>query len=296
MMDPSRRPEAENSSDPPPFTPARALVWMLGSFLTMVLGALIYLGIDPNAGSDLVGLGIVSAASFLLMSAFLISRYPGGARLSEPLGARVSHPLAVVVGLLIGLAAKIPAEQLNHWIEQVLPRSAEETARFAEMFHAQDSLHAAALFLVIAVLVPISEEVFFRGAVYGALRRSKTPELPAALVTALGFTFCHADMRQLLPILLMAFLLGALRTLSGSLLPGIAAHIGFNGLAIVGATYELFPGVQELSLGLRWGASGALVGLLGALGFLVGRHPRARASRQVEMLEARESSLGRAGG
>lgn len=296
MTDPIRRPESEDSVGPPPFTPVRALVWMLGSFLTMVLGALIYLGMDPGAGSDLVGLGIVSAASFLLVSALLISRYPGGERLSEPLGARASHPLALLVGLLIGLAAKIPAEQLNYWIEQVLPRSPEESARFAEMFRAQSALHAAALFLVIAVLVPISEEIFFRGAVYGALRRSKTPEFQAALVTALGFTFCHADVRQLLPILLMAFLLGALRTLSGSLLPGIFAHIAFNALAILGATYEVFPDVEELSWSVRLGSTGALVVLIFALGYLVGTHPRSRAARQIEMLKAPGSSPERAGG
>lgn len=269
---------------------------MLGSFLMMVLGALIYLGMDPDGGSDLVGLGIVSAAAFLLTSALLISRYPGGTRLSEPLGARASHPLAAMIGLLIGLSAKIPAEQLNYWIERVLPRTPEENARFAELFRAQSSLHAAALFFVIAVLVPISEEIFFRGAVYGALRRSKTPEFSAALVTALGFTFCHADVRQLLPILLMAFLLGALRTFSGSLWPGIFAHIAFNGLAIIGATYEILPELQDLSWGVRMISTLVLVALILALRFLIGNHPRARASRQIEMLEVPDSSFRSVGG
>jgi membrane protease YdiL (CAAX protease family) len=163
MTAPFRRPESEGVPASLPFTLARAFVWMIGSFFVMVLGAVIYLAIDPDAGSDLVGLGIVSAASFLLMSAFLISRYPGGAHLSEPLGARASHPLAILIGLLMGLAAKIPAEQLNSFIERLAPRSAEETARFAELFRAESSLHAAALLVVIAVLVPISEEIFFRG-------------------------------------------------------------------------------------------------------------------------------------
>lgn len=295
MMDPSRRPESQDSL-PPPFTPARALAWMLGSFLTMVVGAVVYLGMDPDAGTDLVGLGIVSAASFLLMSALLISRYPGGERLSEPLGVRGSHPLAVGVGLLIGLSAKIPAEQLNHWIERFAPRSPEENERFAEMFRAETSLHAAVLFFVIAVLVPVAEEIFFRGAVYGALRRSKTAELRAAFVTALGFAFCHADLRQLFPILLMAFLLGALRTLSGSLLPGIAAHIGFNGLAIAVATYEILPEVSELSRGVRFGSAGALVGLLLMLVFVIGKHPRARAARELETAQVSAAPLGGAGG
>ncbi len=263
-------------------------MWMLSAFLTMVFGALIYFGFDPEASRDLVGLGIVSAASFLFMSALLIGRYPGGARLSEPLGIRTTHPMALVVGLLIGLCAKVPAEQLNLWIERAVPRTAEEDARLLEMFHAESSLHAAALFLVIAVLVPISEEVFFRGAVYGALRRSRTQERSAALVTALGFTFCHADIRQLLPILFVAALLGALRTLSGSLLPSIAAHVGFNAVAILGATYGLLPDVEGISPPLRWAASAGLILLVLVLVFLVGRHPRALASREVESLDASE--------
>lgn len=295
MTDPSRRPESEDSW-PLPFTPARALLWMLGAFLTMVFGAVLYLGMAPDAGTDLVGLGIVSAASFLLMSALLISRYPGGERLSEPLGARRSHPGAVVLGLLVGLSAKIPAEQLNLALERLSPRTPEENERLAQMFQAESALHGAALFLVIAVLVPVSEEIFFRGAIYGALRRSQTPEFAAALVTALGFAFCHADVRQLLPILLMAFLLGALRTLSGSLLPGIAAHIGFNGLAILGATYELLPEVSEVSGQVKLGSTGLLVGLVFFLVLVVGRHPRARAAREVEAVPVSIAPLGGANG
>lgn len=269
---------------------------MLSAFLAMILGALVYFGIDPDAAGDLVGLGIVSAASFLFMSALLIGRYPGGPKLSQPLGVRKTHPLALVVGLLIGLFAKVPAEQLNIWIERAAPRTAEEDARLMEMFQADSSFHAAALFFVIAIIVPISEEVFFRGAIYGALRRSQTPERHAALVTALGFTFCHADVRQLLPILLVAFLLGALRTLSGSLLPSIAAHVGFNAVAILGATYGLLPDVEKLPGGLRWAASAILLGLLFMLVFLVGRHPRALASREVEMFDPSELSVEGAGG
>lgn len=265
---------------------------MLGAFLSMVFGAVLYLGMVPDAGTDLVGLGIVSAASFLLMSALLISRYPGGEHLSEPLGVRRSHPGAIGLGLLVGLAAKIPAEQLNLVIERFLPRTPEETERLSEMFRAESSLHRAALFLVIAVLVPISEEIFFRGAIYGALRRSKTPEFSAALVTALGFAFCHADARQLLPILLMASLLGALRTLSGSLLPGIAAHIGFNGMAILGATYEILPEVSELPSSVKIASAGVLLVLILALVFVIGRHPRACKAREVEAMPATVSSPG----
>jgi membrane protease YdiL (CAAX protease family) len=282
MMDPYRPPDQGDESPRAPFTPVRAMAWMAGSFLLMVLFAVVYFYFNEQAASDLVGLGIVSAASFLLMSAFLIGRYPGGLRLAEPLGVRSSHPLAVFLGLLVGLSAKVPAEQISHYIDAVWPRSEEEVARIAAMFEGHSALHRLALFFVIALLVPIAEEIFFRGAVYGALRRSKTSEYQAALVTALGFTLCHADVRQLVPILFVALLLGALRTFSGSLLPGLAAHVGFNGAAILGATYELLPEVHELSLEVRVAATGALGLLLYLLITMVGKHPRAQAARREE--------------
>jgi len=55
----------------------------------------------------------------------------------------------------------------------------------------------------------------------------------ALLVTSLGFTLSHFDLRSWLPILLVALVLGMLRLYSGSLLCGLFAHVGFNSFSLL---------------------------------------------------------------
>lgn len=270
------------ASEPQEFTAVRAFLWMLGSFFLMIFFALIYLAINPEAQRDLVGLGIVSAASFTLMSAHLLARYPAGPKAAHGLGFRPTHAAAPLLGLLLGITAKVPAEQVRAWIDRVFPLSPEEAAAMAELFQAETAVHKASLLIVAAVIVPIAEEVFFRGAVYGALRRSRVSEAMAVAVTAAGFTLVHSDPHQMLPLLMVAFLLGYLRSRSGSLLPSIFAHAGFNGAAILGVTYGLIPDLEQLSVTQRVMVTGAHLVLLLLFLTLVAKNPRASSSRSDE--------------
>jgi membrane protease YdiL (CAAX protease family) len=277
--------EAEFESRPL-FTPARALAWMFGAFLFMILLVVFYVSLNPEAQGDLVTMGVVSVIAFLLMTVHLIGKYPAGPQLAHALGVRPTHPAALLLGLGIGLCAKVPAEQLNYWIETWAPRSEEENLALEAMFQAKSSLHAGALLLVIAGMVPIAEEIFFRGAIYGALRRSKTQEVRALLVTAGGFAVCHGDLRQLVPLFVVALMLGALRTYTGSLLPGILAHVGFNAVAVLTVTFGLAPQFEALGPSFRVAVTLALMFLLAVLVRVVGRDPRALTSRAEEMLVA----------
>src|SRR5690606_37608985 len=190
----------------------------------------------------------VSTASFVLMAANLLGRYPGGPSALHSLGIRSNVRGSFIWGLLLGVTATVPAEQVRSWVDVFFPLTAEEHAAYARLFQAESSLHAATMLFVVALMVPLAEEVFFRGAVYGALRRSRVEETSAVAVTAVGFTLCHADLRQMPALILVALLLGVLRSRSGSLVPAIGAHMGFNGAAIVGVTYERLPELDALSI------------------------------------------------
>jgi hypothetical protein len=59
--------------------------------------------------------------------------------------------------------------------------------------------------------------------------------------------------------------------------------MGFNGVAILSATYQLLPALDELSVQFRLGATAALLGLVYYLVLQVGRHPLAQEARALEM-------------
>jgi membrane protease YdiL (CAAX protease family) len=96
-----------------------------------------------------------------------------------------------------------------------------------------------AVCVLVTVIAPIAEEVFFRGYFYGALRNWRGP-WPAALLTGLVFGAIHggsADAVFLVPLAILGVMLCVVREQTGSLLPCIALHTFNNGLAF-GVTEE----------------------------------------------------------
>lgn len=105
-----------------------------------------------------------------------------------------------------------------------------------------------AVCVLVTVIAPIAEEVFFRGYFYGALRNWRGP-WPAALLTGIVFGGIHAGSAEavlLVPLAILGFMLCVVREQTGSLLPCIALHAINNALAF-GITQE-WPGGATLLL------------------------------------------------
>ena len=89
--------------------------------------------------------------------------------------------------------------------------------------------------LLIVILAPISEEICFRGMLYGGLR-TKLPVLPAALIGGLVFGGLHAltGITAVPPLIVFGFLLCLLYEKTGSIVPGIVLHMLNNSVALLG--------------------------------------------------------------
>jgi CAAX protease family protein len=88
--------------------------------------------------------------------------------------------------------------------------------------------------LLIVVAAPISEEVCFRGMLYGGLRE-KLPRLAAALISGLIFGGLHAltGLTAVPPLIVFGFLLSLLYERTGSIVPGIILHMLNNSVALL---------------------------------------------------------------
>jgi membrane protease YdiL (CAAX protease family) len=89
--------------------------------------------------------------------------------------------------------------------------------------------------LLIAIAAPVSEEICFRGMLFGGLRRS-LPRLAAALVSALIFGGLHAltGLSAVPPLIAFGFILALLYEKTGSIVPGIILHMLNNSVALIG--------------------------------------------------------------
>ncbi len=106
-------------------------------------------------------------------------------------------------------------------------------------------LQAASL-IVVSTVVPIAEELIFRGALYNALLAHAPANTPAwrqhlvpFTIVALTFAAIHLlagfeTGAALLQIALLSMFLTALRTITGSVKASIVAHLAWNLLAAVG--------------------------------------------------------------
>jgi membrane protease YdiL (CAAX protease family)/uncharacterized RDD family membrane protein YckC len=95
-------------------------------------------------------------------------------------------------------------------------------------------LAAIPVVALIAVVVPIAEEIFFRGMLFGGLRR-RLSRIPAAAISALVFGALHATtgLSAVPPLIAFGFVLALLYERTGSLVPGMIAHALNNSLALI---------------------------------------------------------------
>jgi uncharacterized protein len=138
--------------------------------------------------------------------------------------------------------------------------------------HSTAALIGASIF--VCVVAPIAEEFFFRGFVFGALRRLNITVAGrdlsvwlAAVVTGILFGAVHlssAPIQYLIPLGFLGFVLCLVRWKTGSLYPCIALHSANNALAL-GVNQLGWNGAEIVGLILgAWLVVAAITGPLGA--------------------------------
>ncbi len=141
----------------------------------------------------------------------------------------------VVLPLSAGLETGVQWALAHHWIPlesalREMSRDADAVTYIAEIRRSPVAMAIA--FLLIGLLAPVAEEVFFRGFAYRALRE-RFGVTAGILLSGLLFAAIHGNPLALLPLWAIGALLAVLRERTGSLLAPIALHCANNSLAIL---------------------------------------------------------------
>jgi membrane protease YdiL (CAAX protease family) len=125
----------------------------------------------------------------------------------------------------------------------------------------------------VCAIAPMAEETFFRGFLFGGLRRLHATvggrELGpwiAAVITGIVFGLAHYDSAQpefLIPLGFLGFVLCLVRWRTGSLYPGMALHSANNSLALGVQLHWSVVAIVGLVLG-SWAVIASLAWPLGA--------------------------------
>ena len=205
--------------------------WSLRQVLLVVLGVnVILLGLDylgltkADTITSFFWLGLINVVVYC-GGIYLFIRYKAGGtwadlglrgkRLHLILGAISGLLLAAIVLLLGVLVIRLVGKQPE-------PQTVQDVASQA------GSLWQAGLFILTgSILVPVKEEVLFRGFLYPALRNKLGITL-GIVVTSVIFALVHGDLIRALPLLIGGIALNVLYQRTGSLFPGIIAHGVWN--------------------------------------------------------------------
>ena len=169
-----------------------------------------YLGAVVFAGSK--GRGVITDFG-LRMRAF-----------DAPLGLA----LGIFCQLLVLPLLYAPIFFLTGSDKEALSRPAEQLAE------GTDGTFSWLLFaLLVGILAPVVEELFYRGLLLKALEKRRMPVWAAVLVSSIIFAGMHMQTLQFPGLLLVGLVAGTLTAITGRLGPAIWLHIGFNMTTVV---------------------------------------------------------------
>jgi len=122
------------------------------------------------------------------------------------------------------------------------PRAGEADAMIRFLVANQSAWARIVAGILVVVIAPVTEELIFRGLLYGVVRRYGG-RMAAIFTTSLLFAAIHSNFAVMLPLFLLAVGLALAYELTGSLWTPIVMHTAFNAISF--ALIVFFPGVLE---------------------------------------------------
>ncbi|TLD71918.1 CPBP family intramembrane metalloprotease [Phragmitibacter flavus] len=197
-------------------------------------------GPEETMEMESFAIGMFVGSMFFLLLGLMLVAYMSVLRGMNPtemfglrsISVKSAFGLAAVwiVGVVVVMALIVAAVYAVALGGQLPDESPQEVV---EMFRKMDGWMMRGLVVIAAVLVaPLTEELIFRGFLYGVTKRF-TERWFAVLLTALLFATVHNHVGSLLPLFLLGVGFAVAYEATGSLLVPIFMHMIFNGFNVV---------------------------------------------------------------
>jgi membrane protease YdiL (CAAX protease family) len=184
--------------------------------------------IDLKAIESALGL---YASIILFVVGFLVFRNMNPI---DAFGLRWTSWLQGFVAVILCLALVLPPIYAAQWVGYSLAGPQTEPQPIVSFLIEHQSLRDRLSVILIAVVAaPLTEELIFRGCLYGFLRQTGGRFLAIA-VTSVLFALIHGHIPSLAGLVILAVGLSLLYEKTGSLWAPILLHAAFNGLSIYG--------------------------------------------------------------
>lgn len=134
-------------------------------------------------------------------------------------------------GVAGGLAVKAASDAATYVESLFVPRIQENNPLVTNPDAFSNPVVLALLFVSVALVAPLAEELFYRGMLFGMLRRRGF--WVAAIVSSVLFGAAHLTLTLFLPLTLTGFGLAVIYERAKTLWAPTLAHAVFNGVALL---------------------------------------------------------------
>lgn len=172
---------------------------------------------------------VIVATPPLFMGVILTSSVRATFRLRWP--GWLAIPLAILLAVALHPLSLEFAARISHFF----PPLPNDVAKIMQSI-SSDQISWWVPFLAFAVAPAICEELAFRGFLLSGFLRSGREKL-AIVLSALTFGIIHMIPQQVLNASLLGLVIGLIAVRTGSLFPGIAFHLVYNGLELARNRY-----------------------------------------------------------
>lgn len=208
--------------------PFEATLWAFASVVLLVVLLRAVAVASGDLGRDSAMFSLCQAVAYLAVLVGIQTVYFPRARLGPVLGTRPGRWVFFPIALLLGVAIHPPADAIYEAALARWPTTTPAESIVRQLAQMPPWRKVAAGIGLVA-LTPLLEEMLFRGALFGALRR-RHDAVTTVVVTSLLFAFVHIEPQLMLPIAMVGAALAFLRFASGSVWPGVVLHMTFNGV------------------------------------------------------------------
>ena len=214
--------------------------WVIVYIVSILWGAMVVIA-TGHAGEDFdeLPLGIVALAQLGLSAGFFlvpwaVTKVKGNGLVAD-LGVRARWE-DLWKGGLAGIATQVVVIPLVYWpLLELLDKGVSDLEGPAQELtdRANGPLDVVLLVLIVGVLAPIFEEIFYRGLLQRSFLKRGLPPVLAIGTTSLLFAATHFQLLQLPGLAIAGAVFGTLAYRADRLGPAITAHLTFNMVTVI---------------------------------------------------------------
>jgi membrane protease YdiL (CAAX protease family) len=200
----------------------------------------------PGAFVDVVTVATCKLLAYSVVLFALLRVHEPESSIRHLLALRRPPAVLVFLGALVGCGLSPAAMWLDGVFSKRFPPSQAELDAYERIFDAPTPGKKIALLLALVVVMPVCDELFFRGALFTPLKRGRRAESVILATAAYDTLLGGASAREIASVLVTALAISWMRAVSGSVFPSVAARVVFFGVQVVPLVLAREPNVTGI--------------------------------------------------